>query len=134
MTPGRGRGTASAHQSAMHGALKLRRLHGIFEDYAKNWSLEFTAREAWPGLALVNSSVFLSRCLELRLQSYFLLDNREFYEFVFSERWRPALGGRKRQGFCCGRLYADEVLSERRIRRELAHRARLLGLVRPGAV
>lgn len=109
-------------------ALKLWCLQGLFKRLAIEWQLDFAVSGAWPGLALIQTGLVFSRRLELRLQSAFPADNREYYEFRFTQSWRSALGGAQRQRFCCGRLYPDDVLSESRVRRELAEKALLLGL------
>lgn len=127
-------GPVASNRGAMQCALKLRRLRRLFRSLSREWSLEFAPLEAWPGLVLVHRGIFTSRCLELFLQRDFLENESEFYEFGFAEHWRPTFGGGERQRFCCGRLYADDLLCERRVRRELAHKAMLLGLADPRKV
>lgn len=109
-------------------ALKLWRLQALFRRLAGEWGMKTACRGDWPRLVLYRDGLFLSRRLELRLQPEFLLDGRELYEFRFVEAWQGFLGGRSRHDFACGRLFADEVLCEPRVARELMEKARLLGL------
>lgn len=115
--------------SAEQCSLKLWRLRALFAQLAHDWSLTSEICRGWPGLALCRRRLFVERSLELRLQSDYLLDGREFYEIRFLEKRPGWTGGRTRHDFGCGRLLADEVLSEGRVVRQIAEKARLLGLV-----
>ncbi|NNF52082.1 MAG: hypothetical protein HKN59_06560 [Gammaproteobacteria bacterium] len=119
-----GPGEAVARQCA----LKLWSLRGLFIQLADEWQLDFTVSPEWPGLALSHSGIVFRKTLELQLQGAFFADAKEFYEISFVQAWRAGLGGRECQRFCCGRIFPDDVLCEKRVRRELAEKALLLGL------
>lgn len=111
-------------------ALKLGALEALFERLAVEWRLQLHINREWPGLMLSRPGLAYRRSLSLRLQEDFLVNGKELYEFRFTQFWRTHLGGRECQRFCCGRLFPEDVLSEQRVRRELAEKAALLGLVR----
>lgn len=113
-------------------ALKVWHLQSLFRTLATEWGLHYGLSRYWPGLYLYRQRWLVWRRLELRLQPEFLRDRREFYEFRFLEGWPEFWTLPARQDFSCGRLDADQLLSEQRLRRELAEKAVLLGLARPG--
>ena len=113
-------------------ALKLWSLQGLFEKLSGEWELKFEQSPNWPGLALARSGVVFRKKLELRLQDNFIADRKEFYELRYVHAWRSVFGGRECQSFCCGRIFADDLLCEQRVRRELAEKVILLGLSRNG--
>lgn len=113
-------------------ALKIWHLQSLFRRLAGEWDLNYGLSRCWPGLFLYRQRLAGWCRLELRLQPDFLRDRREFYEFRFVEGWPEFLALPVRQDFACGRLDADQLLSEQRLRRELAEKSLLLGLTRAG--
>ncbi len=113
---------------ADHCAIKLLRLEGLFRRIAVSCALSCELTRDWPGLAMFRKRLFTEQRLELRLQPEFLNDHREFYELRFVEKGPALTGCRMKQDFGCGRLSADEVLSEPRVARCLEQKLRLLGL------
>ncbi len=124
--------TASMPEATAPCALKIWHLQSLFRALARDWELGYGLSRYWPGLYLYRQRLLGWRRLELRLQPDFLRDRREFYEFRFIEGWPEFLTLPARQDFACGRLDADQLLSEQRLRRELAEKASLLGLARAG--
>lgn len=110
-------------------ALKLWHLQGLFRRLAREWGLGHGLNRHWPGLYLCRQNLLGRLRLELRLQPEYLGDGREFYEFRFRQAWPGFLALPVRHDFACGQLDADQLLNERRLRRELAEKSLLLGLV-----